>query len=288
MSRALIFDCDGVLGDTELHGHLPAFNQMWAELGVPWQWSAKEYAGKRQIGGGKERMASLFEDARFLRVVHPPAGEPERNRLLVLWHRRKTMIYKSLVEEGRIPVRSGVRRLAEEALDRGWALAVASTSAPDSVETMLCRAVGPVTAARFSLILAGDVVRAKKPAPDIYRLAAARLGLSPAHCVAVEDSRNGVAAAVAAGMKCVVTVTDSTREDDFSGADLVLTGLGDPGGEISRVLANRSTAQPGDWFTAGDLEAVLAAQHPVGAKQDQRSGCAPSRTPTRWAPEVRP
>jgi HAD superfamily hydrolase (TIGR01509 family) len=266
MSKALIFDCDGVLGDTELHGHLPAFNQMWVELGVPWQWSAAEYARKRKIGGGKERMATLFAEFAFLKRFSPPAGEPERNRLLALWHERKTLIYKQMIRQGRIPSRSGVKRLAEDALLRGWTLAVASTSAPEAVGAMLVRAVGKATAARFSLILAGDVVPAKKPAPDIYVLTAARLGLSPAHCVAVEDSNNGVTAAVSAGMKCVVTVTGCTSEEDFSDADIVLTCLGDPDGEISRVLANRSNAQPGTYFTAADLEHVLAAPNVVCAK----------------------
>ena len=266
MSKALIFDCDGVLGETELHGHLPAFNQMWYELGVPWRWSAAEYARKQKIGGGKERMATLFHDVKFLKVFSPPASESERNRLIELWHQRKTAIYKSMIREGIIPARSGVKRLAEEVLDLGWTLAVASTSAPESVEAMLDQAVGKETAEHFSLVLAGDVVNAKKPAPDIYLLAASRLGIRAGNCVAIEDSNNGVTAAISAGMKCVVTVTDGTRHEDFSRADIVLTCLGDPGGEISRVLANRSDARPNNYFTAEDLENVLAVQNVVCVK----------------------
>jgi len=106
-------------------------------------------------------------------------------------------------------------------------------------------------------VLAGDVVKAKKPAPDIYLLAAERLGVVPADCVVLEDSNNGVVSAVAAGMKCVVTVSGYTREEDFSAAAIVLTCLGDPGGEVCQVLENRSPARPGKWFTAADLEAVL-------------------------------
>lgn len=265
MKPALIFDCDGVLGDTELGGHLPAFNQMWAELGVPWQWSVEEYARKRKIGGGKERMASLFEDPKFLEVFHPPASERERNLLLAGWHERKTTIYKRLIQAGAIPPRPGIKRLAEEALDCGWALAVASTSAIESVEAMLRRAVGQETAARFALILAGDVVARKKPAPDIYVLAAERLAITPENCVAIEDSCNGLTAAVGAGLKCVVTVTPCTRNEDLSSADLVLTCLGDPGGKTCDVLANRSTARPGACFSVADLEAVLAARRPVPA-----------------------
>ena len=257
MSRALIFDCDGVLGDTEQHGHLPAFNRMWCELGVPWQWSAEEYGRKLKIGGGKERMASLFATPEFLRVFTPPPTEPERKDLIATWHKRKSAIYKEIVHSGRIPPRSGVKRLAEEALARGWVLAVASTSAQESVEAVLRHTLSEQTAARFSLVLAGDVVKAKKPAPDIYVLAAARLGVAPADCVVIEDSNNGVVAAASAGMKCIVTVNTYSRAEDFSLADIVLSCLGDPGVETCRLLANRSEARPRDYFTAEDLEKVL-------------------------------
>jgi HAD superfamily hydrolase (TIGR01509 family) len=259
MSKVLIYDCDGVLGDTEQHGHLPAFNQMWREFGVPWQWSVEEYGRKLKIGGGKERMSSLFAEPEFLRVFTPPAPEQERTDLIAAWHRRKSAIYREIVNSGRIPPRSGVKRLAEEALGQGWILAVASTSAPESVDAMLRRAMGDATAARFSLVLAGDAVKAKKPAPDIYMLAAERLGVKPTECVVIEDSTNGLMAAVSAGMKCVIIVNGYTREEDFSEADIVLSCLGDPGGEVCQVLANRSGARPGACFTVDDLDTVLAA-----------------------------
>jgi HAD superfamily hydrolase (TIGR01509 family) len=258
VSKVLIYDCDGVLGDTEQYGHLPAFNQMWRELGVPWQWSVEEYGRKLKIGGGKERMSSLFAEPEFLRAFTPPTDPQERKDMVAAWHKRKSAIYQQIVRSGDIPPRPGVKRLAEEALERGWILAVASTSAQESVDAVLRRAMGEATAARFALVLAGDVVKAKKPAPDIYLLAAERLGVSPAECVVVEDSNNGVEAAAAAAMQCVVTVSGYTREEDFSKAAIVLTCLGDPGGESCEVLANRSAARPGACFTAEDLEAVLA------------------------------
>jgi len=258
VSKALIYDCDGVLGDTEQYGHLAAFNQMWREFAVPWQWSVEEYGRKLKIGGGKERMASLFAEPEFLKVFRPPATEEWRKQMIGNWHKRKSAIYQEIVNSGRIPPRSGVKRLAEEALAAGWILAVASTSAQESVEAMLRRAMGEETAARFSLVLAGDVVKAKKPAPDIYQLAAGRLGVRTSECVVIEDSNNGVISAVAAGMKCVVTVSGYTRVEDFSAAHIVLTCLGDPGGEVCEVLENRSPARPGVWFTVADLEAVLA------------------------------
>jgi HAD superfamily hydrolase (TIGR01509 family) len=258
VSRVLIYDCDGVLGDTEQFGHLVAFNQMWREFGVPWQWSVPEYGRKLLIGGGKERMASLFAEPGFLKVFTPPADPQARQEMVAAWHKRKSAIHKEIINSGRIPPRSGVKRLAEEALAAGWILAVASTSAQESVEAMLRRAMGEETAARFSLVLAGDVVKAKKPAPDIYLLAAERLAVSPAECVVIEDSNNGVVSAAAAGMKCVVTVSDYTRAEEFSQAQIVLTCLGDPGGEVCEVLENRSAARPGSWFTVEDLEKVLS------------------------------
>ena len=260
MKKVLIFDCDGVLGDTERYGHLPAFNQMWRELGVPWQWSEEEYGRKLKIGGGKERMASMFLEPRYVELwPECPAGEDARRETVARWHKRKSEIYKEIIRSGKIPGRSGVKRLSEEALAAGWLLAVASTSAPESVDAVLRHAVGDETARRFSLVLAGDCVKAKKPAPDIYLLVAGKLAASPAECVVVEDSENGLRAATAAGMRCVVTVSSYTWEEDFSKAALVLTCLGGPGDEECKVLANRSIASPAAWFTVGDLEAVLAS-----------------------------
>jgi HAD superfamily hydrolase (TIGR01509 family) len=259
MKKALIFDCDGVLAETEQIGHLEAFNRMWREQGIPWQWSVEEYGRKLKVGGGKERMASLFLEPEFLKVFPPPATEDARKAIVAAWHKRKSAIYKEIVLTGKIPPRSGVKRLAEEALGHGWLLAVASTSAKESVDAVLLQAMGAETAHRFSLVLAGDVVKAKKPAPDIYILAAKELGVEPRDCVVVEDSNNGVVAAADAGMKCVVTVSGYTREEDFSRAEIVLTCLGDPGGETCEILANRSAAEPKNYFTIEDLEKVLGA-----------------------------
>jgi HAD superfamily hydrolase (TIGR01509 family) len=258
MSGCLIFDCDGVLGDTERHGHLPAFNAMWAALGVPWQWSVAEYGRKLKIGGGKERMASLFTEPEFRRGFAVPDGEPARKELVATWHKKKSELFREIVNSGRIPARPGIRRLAREALEQGWRLAVASTSAPESVATMLRHAVGPETAGRFDFVLGGDVVEKKKPAPDIYELAARRFGVAPHRCVVIEDSNNGLVAAKAAGMACVVTVSGYTGDENFSAADLVLTCLGDPDGERAQVLANPRALPLDGCLGVGALAALLA------------------------------
>ena len=241
---ALIFDCDGVLADTERDGHRPAFNQAFAEAGMDVAWSEEEYGERLRIGGGKERIASLFDD---------PAAE--RERILAL-HKRKTAIYKEIVRAGKLPGRPGVARIVGAALDAGWSLAVASTSAEESVRAVLEHVVGEETAARFA-VFAGDVVPAKKPDPAIYRLALQELGVARDDAIVVEDSRNGLLAADRAGLRCVVTLSSYTGEEDMREALLVVTSLGDPG-EPARVVDNRSAARPGDEVTIADLEACLS------------------------------
>jgi HAD superfamily hydrolase (TIGR01509 family) len=253
---ALILDCDGVLADTERFGHLPAFNATFAEFGLPVVWSVEEYGRLLRISGGKERMASLLTPA-FIEATGLPA-DPEAQAIVVArWHERKTKIYTDMVAQGRLPARPGIKRIVEAAQDAGWILAVCSTSAEASVRAILDHAVGPERSASFDLVLAGDVVAHKKPAPDIYLFALERLGVSPGSTLVIEDSRNGLLAAAGAGLRCVVTVNDYTEFEDASEAVLVVTSLGDPGGEVTRILANRSSAHPGDWVTLTDLEGCL-------------------------------
>jgi HAD superfamily hydrolase (TIGR01509 family) len=260
--NTLIFDCDGVLADTERHGHLPAFNQTFEEFGLPVRWSEEEYGVKLRIGGGKERMASLLTEE-FIAQAHLPK-EPERLQAeLLRWHRRKTEIYTERVRAGKLPPRPGIQRLIREALADGWQLAVASTSAQDSVEAVLKVAAGPEQARRFSAVLAGDIVPRKKPAPDIYELALRTLRADPTRTLVIEDSANGLQAAQGAGLDCVITVNGYTEQEDFSSALLVLSQLGDPGDPL-RVIENRSPVKPTGQLSAGELLACLAANRAPG------------------------
>ena len=256
MERGLIFDCDGVLADTELHGHLVAFNQMWKKLGVPWQWLPEQYEEKLKIGGGKERMASLLLDRNFQQVFAIPESAESRKALIAAWHKEKTAIYQEIISSGRIVPRSGIKRIAEAALAAGWKLAVASTSAKPSVEAVLIHVVGESTANHFA-VFAGDIVTAKKPAPEIYLHATQTMGIAPEYCVAIEDSRNGLLSAVAAGVRVVITTSWFTRDEDFSEARLVVSALGDPGGESATVQANRIGRTIGEYVKLDDLGAVL-------------------------------
>jgi beta-phosphoglucomutase-like phosphatase (HAD superfamily) len=154
-----------------------------------------------------------------------------------------------------LPGRPGVARVVREAVEAHWQLAVASTSAEESVRAVLDSVVGKEMAAHF-LVLAGDIVPKKKPAPDIYLLTLERLQVSPEKALIVEDSRNGLLAAVAAGIRCVVTLSSYTWEEDMSEALLVVSDLGEPGIPM-KVIANRSRARPGEYITLHDLTACL-------------------------------
>ena len=250
---ALIFDCDGVLADTERDGHLPSFNQTFAEFGLPVRWSVEEYGRRLQIGGGKERIRSLLTPE-FVRDAGLPADVEAQSELIARWHRRKTQIFTQMVRAGAVEPRPGVRRIARAADSAGWKLAVASTSAADSVRAVLDRAVGDDLAARFS-VFAGDVVPRKKPAPDIYRLALRQIGATAAEAVVIEDSRNGLFAATASGIGCLITLSTYTQHEDMTGAALVVSSLGDPGLPDIRVLANRTNASLGRRIGLAEIEA---------------------------------
>jgi HAD superfamily hydrolase (TIGR01509 family) len=252
----LIFDCDGVLADTERYGHLPAFNATFEEFGLPSRWDEEEYGERLQVGGGKERMATLFRDPGFVEAAGIPDDEKERSDLLLKWHRTKTAHFKRMAADGELPPRPGIARLIPEALDASWTVAVASTSAEESVRAVLRGAVGRAVADRVPLF-AGDIVTAKKPDPSIYTLALDVLGGDPADTLVIEDSRNGLLSAAGAGLPCLITVNGYTRSENFDEAVLVVSELGDPGRPPIEVLANRGAARPGDYVTLGDLQECI-------------------------------
>lgn len=251
-ARALILDCDGVLADTELDGHLVAFNAAFAELNLPIHWSAEEYGRLLRIGGGKERLKAYL--AQRADIGLNAADEEEAIGRV---HRRKSEIYVELVRDGALPARPGVARLVGEALDAGWQVACASTSALSSVEAVLASVVGPAQRERMAGVFAGDVVPAKKPAPDIYLLAARELGRRPDEIVVVEDSQSGAAAAAAAGMRHIVTLSHFTAEDHFPRAAVVVDSLGDPG-IPSIVRAGADVRNDAGLIDLSSLEAILA------------------------------
>jgi HAD superfamily hydrolase (TIGR01509 family) len=220
--RALLFDVDGTLAETERDGHRVAFNRAFAEAGLPIVWDEGVYGELLRISGGKERIA--YYVARAAPEVR--LSWEEIGRL----HRRKNEIFASLVPH--LALRPGVRRLLQEARAAGLKLAIATTTSPENV-TALLDAHGLV--GFFDLVAAGDVVSRKKPAPDIYELVLRELRLAPEEAVAFEDSQNGLLAARATGIEAIVTPSSYTRQESFPGALAVLEHLGEPG-RPARVL----------------------------------------------------
>lgn len=219
--EALIFDCDGVIVDTEKDGHRVAFNRAFAIKHIDADWGIEEYKQLVHVAGGKERMRYYFNEKGW------PAQYPDRDLLITELHRLKTELFMELIESGTLPLRPGIARLVDEAIRERVKLAVCSTSNEKAVNTIVRVLLGEERRKRFDAILAGDIVSKKKPDPDIYRLCKTHLNADPSQCFVIEDNRNGLLAAMAAGMHCVVTTNPYTEEEDFTGADLVVDQLGD-------------------------------------------------------------
>ncbi len=220
--EALIFDVDGTLADTE-EAHRTAFNLAFEHFRLGWTWAPADYRRLLQVTGGKERIASYIDSL--------AVSSAERQRLkqrVPEIHAEKTKRYSAFVADGSVPLRTGVRRLIDEALTAGCKLAIASTTTSDNIEALLQATLGADGLDLFSVIACGDQVPRKKPAPDIYQLTLQTLEMRPEHAVAFEDSAHGLAAAVGAGLWTVVTPSFWTAGSDFSAAGLELDSLGDP------------------------------------------------------------
>lgn len=221
MIKALIFDCDGVLVDTERDAHRVGFNLAFKEMGIDAEWDVDLYGRLLLVAGGKERMRAYFDEFGW------PAGadsDEARDALILELHKTKTRITSELVAS--LPVRPGILRIIDEARAAGVRLGVCTTSNPKFIDAVL-DLFGPERKAAFEFVHAGDVVAKKKPAPDIYLLAQETLGLDPKDCFVVEDSRNGLLASTGAGFPTLITTSTYTVEEDFTGAAKIVPELGD-------------------------------------------------------------
>lgn len=220
--KALIFDVDGTLAETECEGHRVAFNQAFQALNLTWSWSKDFYGTLLKIGGGKERIQYFME-------THQPHIPPSfRTKDISELHLLKNQFYGEILRKGEIALRPGVLRLLQEARSKQWTLAIATTSSLSNTMGLLNYHLGVESKKWFQVIGAGDIVPHKKPAPDIYEFVLAQLNLPPESCLVFEDSEAGVIAAHGAGLKSVMTLNTYTQNHSYDYATLVVTHLGEP------------------------------------------------------------
>lgn len=220
--QAVIFDVDGTLAETEREGHRVAFNQAFAEFDLDWNWTPELYGELLSVTGGKERVRLYIE-------TRAPAylARPDLDLWIARLYKRKSELYSERVHSGAITLRAGVARLIAALRDAGIRLAIATTTAPSNIHSLISANLRKDMLELFEVIGAGDLLVSKKPAPDVYQWVLQRLGLPPEACLAVEDSSIGLTAARAAGLPTVITVSGYTAGEDFDGALTVLSGLGE-------------------------------------------------------------
>ena len=231
MLKALLFDVDGTLADTET-AHREAFNAAFVTAGLDWEWDETRYARLLMVAGGKERIAHYW------RQVDPvKAGESRAAETIARIHAAKTQEYEKRVAGGRLPLRPGMERLIREAHTAGMPMAIATTTTPANVEALLATPLGADWRRFFTAVCDASTPGRMKPAPDVYFAALAALGQPGADCLAFEDSENGLRAATAAGIPTLVTPTAYTAMHDFDGALVTVPHLGDPAVPMAQRLA---------------------------------------------------
>jgi len=220
--NALIFDVDGTLAETE-EAHRVAFNEIFNEYDLDWDWNVQLYGELLAVAGGKERI-KFYLDSYCADLKSPD----DLTAWIAKLHQQKTVRYNEIITNRPIPLRPGVRRLIEEARREKIRLAIATTTSLQNVVNLLESSLAPDAVTWFDVIAAGDMVSAKKPAPDLYQYALKELGLPAEQCIAFEDSKIGLQSAMGANIPTLITASDYTRHQDFTGALLALDNLGEP------------------------------------------------------------
>lgn len=256
--KALIWDVDGTLAETERDGHRVAFNLAFEACGVPWHWDEAHYGHLLNVSGGLERL--LYDMASR---ADAPVLPNERQALAQVVHARKTEIYVELVNDGVIPLRPGVAELMAQCRERGVRMAIATTTHRTNVEALLRVHLGPRWAQQFDALVCGEDVTLKKPDPEVYQKVLSSLDLEPLHTVAIEDSPGGVAAACAADVPVIVTQSAYFANATIDGAIAIGPGLHERRGWRPALRVSSSAGEPPEPVTLDDVEGWCAEMDTV-------------------------
>jgi HAD superfamily hydrolase (TIGR01509 family) len=239
MIRALLWDVDGTLAETERDGHRIAFNRAFEACGLAWRWDVERYGELLRVTGGRER---LLHD--MASRADAPALPDERQALAAQLHQRKNSYYAELVGQGGIALRPGVLELMNECRARGVRMGIATTTSRANVAALLAQQLGRDSLAWFDTVVCGEDVQRKKPDPEVYTLALRELGIGALEAIAIEDSPGGAAAAQQAGVPVVVTRSAYFAADSVEGAIAIGPGLHRRIGWVPRPDAGVSAEPP--------------------------------------------
>ena len=232
--KALIFDIDGTLANTEHDGHLRAFNETFKLFELDWHWDRKLYSELLSVSGGKERLAH------YIRNYNPNLESVLSVNDIVDIHNKKTEIFVNHIANGEVSLRIGVDRLIKEAIVSDLRLGIATTTSLKNVEALITSTLGETALDKFEVIGAGDVVKSKKPAPDIFQYVLDKMRLSCHECIAFEDSEIGFTSATSAGLRTVITLSEYNKKQIFEGALVVLDHRGDEN-QLFQIIKGKPT-----------------------------------------------
>lgn len=225
--KCVIFDVDGTLVNTEKDGHLVAFNLAFEDRCLDWHWSNELYQELLAVTGGKERIKHYISE------YEPNFEVADLDDFVANLHGLKTDFFVELVVNGKTPLRKGVKRLIDEIIaTENLQVAISTTTSMKNVEALVIHLLGIEYLDKFACIGAGDIVKNKKPAPDIYQYVLDELQLNPKECIAIEDSENGIQSSLSANIPTLITTNDYTKNQDFTGASVIVDSLGDKNSDV--------------------------------------------------------